>query len=340
MSGWSPLPALPPLPLHPHPWRRPVEVLEHRARVMASDLHIVVVADAEPGREALDDVVHRLDHLEGRWSRFLPDSDITALNSAGGQRLEVDPATAILVTTMVDGWRATGTSFDPSILPTLYTAGYHTSIDDVRRVTILPDNAVHVGGYDTPGSMGAIEIDGSTVRLPVGLALDPGGIGKGLAADLAVGQMMAAGVHGAMVCIGGDLVVAGNPPGDVDGWVIQVDHPENDREIAAVGSLAILGGGVATSSTRSRRWNHLGADRHHLIDPRLHAQSPTDLASVTVVGRSGWLAEVHATAALLAGSDSVLGYLEQHDLSGLAVGLDGRVFGTADLRQLDVPAIR
>ena len=58
---------------------------------------------------------------------------------------------------------------------------------------------------------------------------------------------------------------------------------------------------MATSSTRSRRWIHDGAIRHHVIDPASGAMSDTDLAAVTVIARSGWLAEAHATAAILAG---------------------------------------
>ena len=53
---------------------------------------------------------------------------------------------------------------------------------------------------------------------------------------------------------------------------------------------------------------------------------------MTVVGRSGWLAEAHATAALLSGRHDVIGYLDDHDLSGIAVALDGNVLATADLR--------
>jgi thiamine biosynthesis lipoprotein len=92
---------------------------------------------------------------------------------------------------------------------------------------------------------------------------------------------------------------------------------------------------VATSSTRSRRWWHEGAEQHHVIDPWTGAPSTTDLWSVTVVARSGWLAEAHATAALLAGSDHVIDYLDSNMLSGVAVVDDGRVLATEDLSRLE-----
>ena len=72
-------------------------------------------------------------------------------------------------------------------------------------------------------------------------------------------------------------------------------------------------------------------ERHHQIDPRRAEQSSTDLASVTVIGRSGWLAEAHATSALLSGVHDVVDYLDHHELSGIAVALDGHILATADL---------
>ena len=87
----------------------------------------------------------------------------------------------------------------------------------------------------------------------------------------------------------------------------------------------------ATSSTRSRRWIHEGVVRHHVIDPASGAMSDTDLAAVTVIARRGWLAEAHATAAILAGEAGLLEYLAAHDLSGLAVTTSGARLATPDL---------
>ena len=91
--------------------------------------------------------------------------------------------------------------------------------------------------------------------------------------------------------------MAGRPVTD-DGWLVTVEQP--DPADGVLCTLAISGGGVATSSTRSRRWVLDGVERHHQIDPRTGRPSTTDLAAVTVIARAGWLAEVHATAALAA----------------------------------------
>lgn len=300
-------------------------VAERRFRVMASDAHVITV-DANP--EATDRAVRLLDRLEQRWSRFQSASDVTALNHAGGATVEVDPTTITLLETMREAWHLTGRGFDPTVLRSLLAAGYTSSIVDAAVTTSLPD-VRHSAATRPPTTVDDVVIDRErgTVSLPDGLSIDPGGIGKGLAADLAAAQLIADGATGALVSIGGDLTAVGTPP--TPGWTIEVGHP--DGAGSAVCMLSVDAGGVATSSTRSRRWVRDDEETHHLIDPGTGLPSNTDLATVTVVARSGWMAEAHATAATLRGADGVLDYLDRHDVSGMALASDGRVIATDDL---------
>ena len=296
-------------------------VTEHRFRVMASDAHVIAI-DAPAG--ALAEAQQILERIEQRWSRFLPDSDVTRINLAEGRPVVVDPLTITLIATMAEAWQATHGRYDPTVLPILVADGYRSSIDQPSRVTILPATARHVGGLAAV----AVDAEHRTVTAPPGVSLDPGGIGKGLAADLVVAQLLAAGASGALVDVGGDLACAGTPPLP-SGWAVTVERP--DEPEADLVTFTVSAGGVATSSTRSRRWLHDGATRHHVIDPTSGAMSDTDLAAVTVIARSGWLAEAHATAAILAGRTGLLGYLAAHDLSGLGVTTDGVLLATQDL---------
>ena len=300
---------------------------------MASELQLVAITSGDDvGSDFWNETVDLLNRLEASWSRFVPDSDVTRLNLGHSRLIDVDPSTITLVDAMVRAWRLTDHRFDPTTLRALTDAGYSTSIVDPRLVTILPSGDVHLEDADgAQPTMDDIEVAGHAIRLPAGMTIDAGGIGKGLAADLAVAHALESGAHGAMASIGGDVAMSGRPP--EGGWTIRVESPVPDDGL--VGTIAVSGGGVATSSTRSRRWWHDGAEQHHVIDPWTGAPSATDLWSVTVVARSGWLAEAHATAALLAGSDHVVDYLDRNLLSGVAVVDDGRVVTTEDLSQLE-----
>jgi thiamine biosynthesis lipoprotein len=275
------------------------------------------------------DVVETLDHLERCWSRFIPSSDISRINTARVGRLAVDDSTMTLLAAMVEGHRFTEGIFDPRILPALIEQGYIASRLDPSLRTELPERSGPVPPLEQ------LELDdlSGMVTIPVGLVLDPGGIGKGLASDLAVARLLDLGAKGALVSIGGDLAMAGVAVTD-EGWLVEVERPDSIDDIVC--TLAVSGGGVATSSTRSRRWMLHGRERHHQIDVATSLPSTTDLAAVTVIARCGWHAEVHATAALAAGSAGVLGYLAGHGVEGIAIDLSGNVMVSSALDAVEI----
>lgn len=294
-------------------------VVEHRFRVMASEAHLILV-DPEPDAVAL--AMGRLDELEQRWSRFLPDSDISRLARANGDSCVVSPATRWLLDAMIAAHRLTAGRFDPTMLREIIDAGYDRSLTDRARRSIT---------IDLPHPMATIEdveLDGCTVRLPEGMALDPGGIGKGFAADLVSTELVHRGTPGALVSIGGDLSAVGRPP-EPEGWRVTIEDPFSPA--AELTTLALNAGGVATSSTLSRSWQRGGRRRHHVLDPETGTSSTTDLATVTVFAPSAWEAEVQATAAIVQGRDGAIAHLEGRGLSGVAVTSAGQFVATGDL---------
>lgn len=314
-------------------------VAEFHGRVMASQLHIITV-DACPtnSTDALDDAmqraVRRLEHVEQCWSRFIAASDVSRINQLGpaGGTLEVDPSTLTLLATMLEGYERTAGRFDPTLLRAVITEGYRASHLDPTMVSPVAAPTGHLASLHDLG----LDPAANTVTVPPGLVLDPGGIGKGLAADMAVARLLAEGVDGAMVAIGGDLAMGGTPV-DAAGWLVDVENPDPDDGLLC--RLAISGGGVATSSVRSRRWTRDGIERHHQIDPCTETCTTTDLTAVTVIAPAGWLAEVHATAALAVGSADVIAYLDGHGLSGIAVAatqIGEQVWTTHDLDRVEM----
>lgn len=180
-------------------------------------------------------------------------------------------------------------------------------------------------------SAGAIQLDAivGTVRIDGDVEFDPGGIGKGLAADLVVEELLAGGAKGAMVSIGGDLRAEGAGP-EGSGWVIAVADPSApDRVIA---TLAFEAGAVASTWRTKRAWLAPdGTSRHHLIDPRTGESAATGLAGVTVVAGRAWRAEVLAKAAFLAGGHEGNSLLACHGAAALLVADDGTIQQSGDL---------
>src|SRR5215213_1036534 len=78
-------------------------------------------------------------------------------------------------------------------------------------------------------------------------------------------------------------------------------------------ALAVIDGGLATSSIAKRRWLRAGIWQHHLIDPRTGRPCETPWQQVTVSAATCLQADVAAKAALLSGDDGS-DYLARHGL--------------------------
>jgi FAD:protein FMN transferase len=283
---------------------------ERRFRAMGSDAHLVVVGGAD---HLLDDAQQRIEDLEQRWSRFIDSSEICELNRRAGEDVTVSVETALLVERAIEAWRLTGGGFDPTVLGAVLRAGYDISFEQIAGDrAVASSNSLIVGCTD-------IRIDGRIIGLPAGTGFDPGGIGKGLAADIVIGELLAAGVDGACVNLGGDLRVAGsNPNGDA--WTIAVEHPSIDEPVALIGLHA---GAVATSTTLRRRWTVDGQPRHHLIDPVTGEPSASDVELTTVIAAEAWIAEVLAKAVLLRGSARAFDIVDDHHVQALTIDTAG-----------------
>ncbi len=285
---------------------------------MGTTCHVLV-----HGRSSLlDGAVRRIADLERSWSRFLPDSEISRLNRAGGRPMAVGMDTFLLVSRAVESCRLTNGRYDPTVLPSLVAAGYDRSFADPSCAVHRVDEAAGAASA-APGCAG-IEIDPRlhTVRLPDGVQFDGGGIGKGLCADLVVEELLDAGAYGACVNMGGDARVGGEAPTE-HGWVLGVaDAYDADLVVP----IRLEDGAVVTSTRLMRRWQKAGRTYHHLLDPRTGEPVDNGVDAVTVIAGRAWWAEVLAKAALVAGMPDGAEVLARGQATGLVAAGVGRYY--------------
>jgi FAD:protein FMN transferase len=163
------------------------------------------------------------------------------------------------------------------------------------------------------------------ITLPEGVAIDPGGMGKGLAADLTAQLLVDSGADGALVNLGGDLRALGRAP-TAEGWIVTVDDPI--RPTSELLRLALLAGAVATSSRLRRRWRTTAGDAHHIIDPSTGRPADSDVVAVTVVAGEAWWAEALTKSLFLAGPG---GLAELDGVHAVVVTAGGARHATPDL---------
>ncbi|MFV0258150.1 MAG: FAD:protein FMN transferase [Acidimicrobiales bacterium] len=318
---------------------------ERRGRAMGSDVHMIVVGrPAGPAPEELADRARcSIDRLEARWSRFVPTSDVSRMNASPASPVEVTADTVTLVNRAVDAWDLSGGLVDCTTLGALVAAGYDRSFEELGCGVDTRDDERRGAGPNRAGppalfGPGDIVVAGSTVTMPPGVGFDPGGVGKGLAADLVVAELLDAGAVGACIALGGDVRLAGAAP-DGGSWTVSIDHPHLHRPLALVG---LVDGAVATSTTLRRTWTGRdGRRRHHLIDPVTGRPSVSRVELAAAVAGSGWRAETAAKTVLLAGGPAVVAQPRLGGIEALAVvpEPDGRG-GGRDAQSGDRPLYR
>jgi FAD:protein FMN transferase len=291
---------------------------EARFRAMGTDVHVIVV----DGRfEHLERARYLIDDLEARWSRFRPASEVSLINQMAGMPVRVSASTVELVRRAIEGARVTGGRFDPTVLGDVVRAGYDRSFELLTETSGAGRSTMRSGVHRI-----VVDVDASTVTLPAGVGFDPGGIGKGLAADMVAEGLLALGASGVCVNVGGDLRVEGEGPGG-GAWKIGVAHPFRTETV----SVGIQGGAVATSMRTRRTWGHPSERRHHLIDPDTGRPARSGLASATVIASKAWQAEVVAKGAFVAGLSEGLFLLAATGTDGMLVDDRGVVYPSAGL---------
>lgn len=292
--------------------------------VMSSPAFVQVHGGTE---EMADGAVARLQELERWWSRFLPDSDITRANQAAGTAVPVHPDTLAVVARGIEAWKQTGGLFDITMLADLLRMGYTNSIVDNS-----PAPRVHAHRTGTTPEI-VVDYAAGTLLVPAGSGIDLGGIGKGMAADIVAEELLEQGATGAVVNVGGDLVVLGTPTTDMS-WLLGIENPLHPPDHVA--HLRVVSGGAATSGTSQRHWTAAdGAHVHHIVHPAHRRSSNTDVVAATVLAADAATAEAFSTAVMMGDRHQGLALVERVGLAALLVCDDGEVLRSSTLKDFE-----
>ncbi len=309
-------------------------MIEQSLHAMGTEIRVFVGARADdaapdPSVAALA-AGAQLRNFDRRLSRFRLDSELTQLNS---DPREVVSASALLRAAVRAGiWAAERTDglIDPTLVPELKAAGYAASRDGSESASLA--DALAAAPSRRPahpaaeGRWRSIEVldEAGAIRRPPGLMFDTGGIGKGLAADLAAKPLARYGRFA--VDVGGDVRVGGLDPAG-EPIEIEVRHPLTGE---AADLFALGEGAVATSGLDVRLWRRAdGAYAHHLIDPSTGLPAWTGVICASARAPTALEADTLAKAALLSGPERGRELLTEY--GGLTIEEDGRVTKIAPL---------
>ena len=301
--------------------------LDYTFEAMGSEIRLLIdrplLAGAPPPLEAADRARAFVLEFGERLSRFLPNSDLSALNRDPRPVVAAPPLLRAAVRAGVWAAQRSGGLVDPTLVRPLESSGYARSLIGARPAS-LAEALRHApprrpARPDPRGAWQKIGIDDAsrTVTRPPGVMLDTGGTGKGLCADAVALRL--AGYTRFVVDCGGDIAVGG-VGAQMRPYSVEIEHPLTGMSI---GSVEVARGGVATSGLNVRIWRRAGGFAHHLLDPSTGRPAWTGLVGATALGGTALEAETLSTMALLSGPDGARRVLAP--LGGVIVHDDGEV---------------
>ena len=281
---------------------------------------------AEEAQAAIDEAFDLCSDLESKISRTRKDSDISNINNAKGEWVEVSDDTCELLQKGLEYSQLSDGAFDITVGGLTEQWDFHAAEGEAK----LPDEkaldeaAKHVGYKH-------LEIDGNKVRLTdPETKLDLGGIAKGFIGDKMSELLESKGVVSAVVNLGGNVICIGGKT-DEDDFVIGVEAPFSDRS-EIIGKIESRDKTLVTSGIYERRIEVDGKTYHHILDTKTGWPVDTDLDAVTLIADKGHSGDIDAlsTICLIKGADEGQKLIESMDgIEGVFVLSDSSVLTTS-----------
>ena len=217
----------------------------------------------------------RIDQFDHHYSRFRPDSLVTAMGMRSGT-YQLPSDAQPLFDLYLDIYRATNGAVTPLVGQLLSDAGYNATYS-------LKPGRLH----RAPSWEEMLEYDYPLLTLKQPVLLDLGAAGKGYLVDIVADLIESRGISSYCVNAGGDLLYrhAGHEKLEVG-----LEHPTKPRQVIGVAHLRNQS--LCGSASNRRAWGKF----HHIIDP-LKLTSPRHIRAVWVTAGTTMLADA-LTAAL------------------------------------------
>ncbi len=256
-----------------------------------------------------DDVLKGCENIckkyHAMFSNKLEDSEISQINNAGGNPVEVSDETITLLKKAIYYGDLSNGAFDVTIAPVSNLWDFHAETPAPPSPEAINEAVSHVDYKN-------IFIDGNTVRLldPYA-AIDVGGIAKGYIADILKNYLNEHGVKHAIINLGGNVLAMGSRLDGSD-YNIGIQKPF-DMTGEAVTSVRISNKSVVTSGTYQRYFEADDKLYHHILDPHTGSPCENSLNSVTIITNSSLTADALSTTCFLLGYDKSMRLIEQLD---------------------------
>lgn len=290
----------------------------------AMNTYLTFQAYGDQADTALEEAKKKVLELEQKWSVTDKSSEIYEINHSNGKEVILSEETKKVMEFILKMAEKTDGNLEPSIYPVLAAWGFTTEKNRIPKEKEI-QTLLRSVGYKK------IQLNGDRIRIPKGMELDLGAVGKGYAGDEAAKVLKEKGISSALLNLGGNVQAIGSRPDGSD-WRIGIRNPFGEGNL---GVLKISDQAVVTSGNYEHYFvGEDGKTYGHILNPFTGKSVENELMSMTIITEQGKEADALSTALFVMGIDKAKEYWRKYsDFEILAVTKDGDVYLTEGIRR-------
>ena len=281
-------------------------------------------------QEIMEHCRQMCEDYEQMLSATIETSEISRINNAGGEPVEVSDETAGLSEEGIKYGDISDGRFDITIAPATDLWNF---TDNEEKILPDPDElaeaVTHIDYH-------CIKVEGNTVTLTDPEArIDLGGIAKGYIADRLKEYLKDEGIEHALIDLGGNMLTLGRRY-DGNDFRIGIQKPFADTG-TAMAVVSVNDKSVVTSGDYERYFEKDGVIYHHILDPDTGYPVQNDLDQVTIISDQSVDGDALSTTCFAMGLEDGLELIRSLDgIEAVFVTKDGEMHTSSNEIELEV----
>lgn len=289
----------------------------------AMNTYLTFQAYGDQADIALEEAKKKVLELEQKWSVTDESSEIYQMNHSNGTDVTLSEETKEVIEFALQMAEQTDGNLEPSLYPVLAAWGFTTEENRIPGKNEIQTLLQSVG-YKK------IQLNGNQIRIPEGMELDLGAVGKGYAGDEAAETLKKNGITSALLNLGGNVQAIGSKP-DGSNWRIGIRNPFGEGNL---GILEVSDRAVVTSGNYEHYFvGEDGKTYGHILNPFTGNPVENELMSMTIVAEQGKEGDALSTALFVMGLDGAGKYWREYaGFEMIAVTKKGEVYLTEGIQ--------
>ncbi len=300
--------------------------------LMDTIVEITLYEPEKTSKLLLNELFKEIKSYENKYSRHIPDSEISRINQNPKKAVAVSEDTLKLVEESLYFSLISDGLFDISIGPLTDLWDIKSAAPRVPTEAEI-EKALGKVGY---GSILTDETKNTVSVLQDGMSLDTGAIAKGFITDKLVKYLEERRIQSALINLGGNLYLYGSKPNG-SAWNIGIRDPYG-LQGEYVATVEVSNMSVVTSGIYERFFEIDQKRYHHILNPKTGYPENNNLASVSILSPSSTLADGLSTTVFLLGLENGTAFIDSmEEAEAIFLTKDRKIYFSSGIRKGKIP---